>query len=74
MIAEIAAEPENEVDGDRIVLLSSVRQIKMDSLREELNQLFSAGLTPDQVSTRYREITAQLDLLEREATAAMAPR
>jgi len=46
----------------------------MDSLREELNQLFSAGLTPDQVSTRYREITAQLDLLEREATAAMAPR
>ncbi|MEW7849660.1 DNA primase [Massilia aurea] len=74
MIAEIAAEPENEVDGDRIVLLSAVRQIKMDSLREELNQLFSAGLTPDQVSTRYREITAQLDLLEREATAAMAPR
>lgn len=74
MIAEIAAEPENEVDGDRIVLLSSIRQIKMDSLREELNQLFSAGLTPDQVSTRYREITAQLDLLEREATAAMAPR
>lgn len=74
MIAEIAAEPENEVDGDRIVLLSSVRQIKMDSLREELNQLFSASLTPDQVSTRYREITAQLDLLEREATAAMAPR
>lgn len=74
MIAEIAAEPENEVDGDRIVLLSSVRQIKMDSLREVLNQLFSAGLTPDQVSTRYREITAQLDLLEREATAAMAPR
>jgi len=74
MIAEIAAEPENEVEGDRIVLLSSVRQIKMDSLKQELNQLFSSGLTPDQVSARYREIVAQQDLLAREATAEMAPR
>jgi len=74
MIAEIAAEPENEVEGDRIVLLSSVRQIKMDSLKNELNQLFSSGLTPDQVSTRYREIVAQQDLLAREAAADMAPR
>ena len=74
MIAEIAAEPENEVDGDRIVLLSSVRQIKMDVLKQEQNQLFSSGLPSDQISTRYREIAAQLDLLDREATAAMAPR
>ncbi|MEM8514459.1 DNA primase [Massilia sp. MP_M2] len=74
MIAEIAAEPENEVDGDRIVLLSSVRQIKMDVLKQEQNQLFSSGLPSDQISTRYREIAALLDLLEREATAAMAPR
>lgn len=74
MIAEIAAEPENEVDGDRVVLLSAVRQIKVDSLKQELKALFSAGMTPDQVSARYREITAQLDVLDREATAAMAPR
>lgn len=74
MIAEIAAEPENEVDGDRIVLLSSVRQIKVDRLKQELNQLFSSGLTPDQVSARYREIVAQQDLLAREAAAEMAPR
>jgi len=74
MIAEIAAEPENEVDGDRIVLLSSVRQIKVDCLKQELNQLFSSGLTPDQVSARYREIVAQQDLLAREAAAEMAPR
>jgi len=74
MIAEIAAEPENEADADRIVLLSAVRQIKMDSLKQELNQLFSAGLTPDQVSTRYREIVAQQDLLAREAAAEMSPR
>lgn len=74
MIAEIAAEPENEVDGDRIVLLSSVRQIKVDCLKQELNQLFSSGLTPDQVSARYREIVAQQDLLAREAAAEMTPR
>jgi DNA primase len=74
MIAEIAAEPENDADSDRIVLLSAVRQIKMDSLKQELNQLFSAGLTPDQVSTRYREIVAEQDLLAREAAAEMTPR
>jgi len=74
LIAEIAAEPESDIDADRIWLLSAVRQIKMDALKQELNQLFSSGLTPDQVSTRYREITAQQDLLAREAAADMAPR
>lgn len=74
MIAEIAAEPETEVDGERLVLIGSIRQIRMDSLKQELNQLFSSGLTPDQVSTRYREIVAQQDLLAREAAADMAPR
>ncbi|MEH6437818.1 DNA primase [Massilia sp. DD77] len=74
LIAEIGAEPESEADADRIWLLSAVRQIKMDALKQELNQLFSSGLTPDQVSARYREITAQQDLLAREAAAEMAPR
>ncbi|OON60722.1 DNA primase [Massilia sp. KIM] len=74
LIAEIASEPESEVDADRIFLISAVRQIKMDALKRELNQLFSSGLTPDQVSARYREITAQQDLLAREAAADMAPR
>ena len=73
IIAEIAAEPEDEVDGNRIVLLSAIRQIKMDSLKHELNQLFSSGLTPDQVSTRYREIVAQQDILAREDAAARVP-
>jgi len=74
LIAEIAAEPESDVEADRIWLLSAVRQIKMDALKQELNQLFSSGLTPDQVSARYREITAQQDLLAREAAADMTPR
>jgi DNA primase len=67
LIAEIASEPETDIDADRIWIASAVRQIKMDALKQELNQLFSSGLTPDQVSARYREITAQQDLLMREA-------
>ncbi|TFW34391.1 DNA primase [Massilia horti] len=74
MIAEIASEPESDIDADRIWIASAVRQIKMNALKMELNQLFSSGLTPDQVSARYREITAQQDLLAREEAAAMAPR
>jgi DNA primase len=74
LIAEIASEPESEIDADRIVLSSAVRQIKVDMLKMELNQLFSSGLTSDQVSARYREITAQQDLLAKEAEAEMSPR
>jgi DNA primase len=68
LISEIASSPESDIDQDRIWIVSAVRQIKMDVLKQELNQLFSSGLTPDQVSARYREITAQQDLLMREAT------
>jgi DNA primase len=67
LISEIASEPESDIDQDRVWIISAVRQIKMDVLKQELNQLFSSGLTPDQVSARYREITAQQDLLMREA-------
>jgi DNA primase len=66
LIAEIATEPESDLDADRVWLVSAVRQVKKDVLKHELNQLFSSGLTPDQVSARYREITAQQQLLERE--------
>ena len=67
LISEIAAEPESDIDQDRVWIVSAVRQIKMDVLKQELSQLFSSGLTPDQVSARYREITAQQDLLMRES-------
>jgi len=74
LIAEIASGSEADIDSDRIWLASAVRQIKMDALKKELSQLFSAGLTPDQVSARYREITAQQHLLVREAEEEMALR
>jgi len=55
-------------------LAGAVRQIKMDALKEELKQLFSAGLTSDQLGVRYREITAEQDRLLREHQADMTPR
>jgi DNA primase len=74
IIAEIASEPESDLDANRVYLVSAVREIKKDALKKELNQLFSKGLTPDQVSARYREITAQLQVLEREEAAAITIR
>lgn len=69
LIAAIAAEPEPDIDAERVVLLSAVREIKKEMLKKELNQLFSSGLTQDQVSARYREITAQQNLLAKEEQA-----
>ena len=74
LIAEIASEPESDPDADRVWLVSAVRQIKKDALKQELNQLFSKGLTPDQVSARYREIIAQQQVLEREEAAEISIR
>jgi DNA primase len=74
IIAEIASEPESDPDANRVFLASAVREIKIAALKQELNQLFSNGLTPDQVSARYREITAQQQLLESEQAADRAPR
>ena len=74
IISEIAAEPESDIDADRIYLMSAVRQIKVDTLKKESNQLLSSSsMTPDQI-TRYREIAAELEALDREATAERAPR
>ncbi len=74
LIAEIGAEPETDVEADRVFLLSSVRQIKKKTLEQEQNQLLSSGLPSDQVSARYREISAEIDVLDREAAAEMTPR
>ncbi len=72
LIAEIASEPESDVEADRVWIAGAVRQIKMDALKEELNQLFGAGLSSDGLAQRYRELTAQQDQLMREAQAELA--
>ena len=74
LIAEIASEPESDYDSVKLWLAGAVRQIKMDALKHELNQLFSSGLTSDQVGIRYREITAMQDQLLRETQAELAAR
>jgi DNA primase len=74
LIAEIASEPESDIDSVRLWLSGAVRQIKMDALKQELNQLFSSGLTSDQLGVRYRELTAIQDQLAREDAAEKVPR
>ena len=74
LIAEIASEPESDLDAVKLWLFGAVRQIKLDALKQELNQLFSSGLTSDQIGVRYREITAMQDALRREIAADMTPR
>ncbi|MES2152248.1 MAG: DNA primase [Pseudomonadota bacterium] len=74
LIAEIAAEPESDYESCKLWLSGAVRQIKMDALKQELSQLFSSGMTSDQMSARYREITVLQEQYRVEQTAEMTPR
>ncbi|MGV7209589.1 DNA primase [Oxalobacteraceae bacterium A2-2] len=74
IIAAILREPEAELEADRLFLRSAIRQVKMDALKQELNQLFASGLSSDEIGVRYREITSQQDQLLREAEAELRPR
>jgi DNA primase len=74
IIAEIASEPESDFDSVKLWLAGAVRQIKMDVLKHELSQLFSKGLTSDEVGVRYREITSLQEQLRLEQAADMTPR
>jgi DNA primase len=67
LIAEIASEPESDIDSVKLWLIGAVREIKLAALKQELTQLFSAGLTSDQVGVRYREIMAEQKRLEDES-------
>ncbi|UOD31230.1 DNA primase [Massilia violaceinigra] len=70
LIAEIASEPESDIDSVKLWLVGAVRQIKLAALKQELTQLFSAGLTSDQVGVRYREIMAEQKRLEDDGAPA----
>ncbi|PWF55680.1 DNA primase [Massilia glaciei] len=74
LIAEIASEPESDPEAGKLWLSGAVREIKLDALKQELNQLFSSGLTSDQIGVRFREITALQDQLRREAADAAPQR
>ncbi|MTW10421.1 DNA primase [Pseudoduganella eburnea] len=74
LIGEIAAAPEPDLEGERLWLLATVRHLKMDALKQELDQLFTAGLSSEEIGVRYREITAKQDQLRKEAEAELSPR
>ncbi|QBE64561.1 DNA primase [Pseudoduganella lutea] len=74
IIGEIAAAPEPEIDAERLWLRATVRQLKQDVLKAELNQLFSAGLPAEELSVRYRELTARQEMLSREEQSEFAAR
>ncbi|UTY57985.1 DNA primase [Massilia sp. erpn] len=69
IIGEIAAEPESDVEAVRVFTHGAIRQIKGDALKAELNALASSGMSAAEIGARYREISAQLDQLQREAEA-----
>jgi DNA primase len=74
LIGEIAAAPEPDIEGERLWLLATVRHLKMDALKQELDQLFTAGLSSEEIGVRYREITAKQDQLRKEAEAELSLR
>ena len=74
IISELVKAPEPDIDAVRLELRGVIRQVKSDSLKQELNQLFAAGLSSDEVGVRYRELTAQQEQLLREAQAELANR
>jgi DNA primase len=74
IIGELVKEPEMDIDAVRLELRGFIRQVKNDALKQELSQLFAAGLSSDEIGVRYRELTSQQDQLLREAQAELANR
>ncbi|MDP9108250.1 MAG: toprim domain-containing protein, partial [Pseudomonadota bacterium] len=67
MIAEIAAQPESDLDAARLELAGALRQTRMKVLKAELDQLAAGGMSAPGDSARYRELMLQQDRLRREA-------
>lgn len=69
LIAEIAAEPESEVDVVRLELAGALRQTKMKHIKSQLEALAARGLQQPGDADLYREFMQQQELLRREAQA-----
>lgn len=74
LIAEIAAASESEMEVVQMELAGAVRQTKMQFLTSKLNALSASGLSSEQISMQYRELTLQQGQLRREADAEIARR
>jgi DNA primase len=67
LIAEVAAEPESQLETVRLELAGAIRQTKMKILTAETERLAAQGLPTQEAKTRYRELLAQQEELRREA-------
>jgi len=76
IIGEIAATPEPEIDTERLFLAATVRELKLQQVRDEINivmEAINAAITAkeptDVLTTGYRELKALEDQLLREQEA-----
>jgi DNA primase len=67
LVAEIAAEPESELEVVRLELAGAIRQTKMKTLKAESDRLAAEGLLSEEAKGRYRELLAQQEQLRRDA-------
>ncbi|MEO6353751.1 MAG: DNA primase [Oxalobacteraceae bacterium] len=74
VIAEVAAQPESDVDTVRLELAGAVRQTKRQAIKAELDQLSTSGQSVENVRVRYMELMSQQDQLRRQEDAEKAMR
>lgn len=74
IIAEVAAQPESDVDAVRLELAGAVRQTKMQAIKAELDLLATSGQGVENVRARYMELMSQQEQLRRQAEAEIAIR
>ena len=69
LIAEIAAQPESDLDVVRLELAGAVRQTKKQAIKAEQAQLATSGQSLDNIRERYNELKLQQEQLERQEDA-----
>ena len=74
LIAEIAADTEQDPEAARLELAGAVRQTKMQVLKAELERLAAGGLKTEEARARYRELTQQQEQLRRQVGVETTPR
>jgi DNA primase len=74
IIAEIATEPESEINVVRLELAGAIRQTKIKLIKAEIDQLAASGLASEEARARYRELMQLQEQLKRQATLENASR
>lgn len=69
LITEIAGQGDIDPQLAQLELAGAIRQMRMQALRAEADQLVARGLADDASRQRWREIMALLDQLKRQSAA-----